>query len=142
MKPNAHFLAVFGAASQVLVPISYLAVRLRLHFALSRVGLDEVGSVEQVKSSLHTTTSLMAGAFDLMIWAFGLAMLALGIFIIAITRLRYRRKWAFWFSLVSGVCLICLFPLGTPVGIFLLVYAVIKHKEFLSPNERPLMPIA
>jgi len=105
MNKNGHYLAVFGAASQVLIPIGFVVSQLRLHSAVSGMDFNHSVDVQQVISGLHTTTSQMGRAFDFFLWALGFAMLTLLLFIIAITRLRYRRNWAFWFS-VHPWCLL------------------------------------
>lgn len=60
---------------------------------------------------------------------------SLMLFIFAITRLRYRRKWVFWFSCIYGGCLACLVPLGTPFGLFPLIYALIHRREFVPSTS-------
>ncbi len=137
MKTNAHYLAVTGAVSQVLIPIGLVVSQLRLHSAVSGMDFKESVDVQQVISSLQTTTSQMGRAFDFSIWAFGFAMLALVLFIVAITRLRYRCKWAFWFSCIYGGCLTCLAPIGTPFGLLLLIYALIHRQEFVLSTSAP-----
>lgn len=131
MKTNAHYLAIFGASSQVLVPIGFAVSLLHLQSAASGQEWSQFDDLQHVISSFNTTTNQMASAFDFFLWAFGFAMLALVFFFVAIIRLRYRRQWVFWFSCIYGACLTCLAPLGTPFGLFLLIYALMHRQEFV-----------
>jgi hypothetical protein len=137
MNRIAHSFAVFGAASQVLIPISFVVSQTRLDAALSGMDLSQPSDAQHVMSSVNTTISQMGSAFDFLLWVFGFAMLALVLFIGGITRLRYRRKWAFWFSCIYGGCLACIVPFGTPFGLFLLIYALIHRQEFLPSAPTP-----
>lgn len=137
MNRIAHFLALFGAASQTLIPISFVVSQFRLDAAVSGMDLSRPSDVQHVMSSFNTTISQMGSAFDFLLWSFGFAMLALVLFIVGITRLRYRRKWAFWFACIYGGCLACFVPLGTPFGLFLLIYALIHRQEFLPSAPAP-----
>jgi hypothetical protein len=64
----------------------------------------------------------------------GLALVGILLFILAINAGKYRKTWAFWFACIYGGCLLLIFPDGLPFGIFLLVYALSKRNEFLSPR--------
>ena len=139
MNKNGHYLAVFSAASQVLIPVGFVVSQLRLHSAVSGMDFSHSVDFQQAISSFHTTTSQMERTFDFFLWALGFAILTLVLFIVAITRLRYRRNWAFWFSCIYGACLTCLAPLGTPFGLFLLIYALIHRQEFV-PSTSAISP--
>lgn len=142
MNKSAHFIAVAGMASQVLIPAGFGVSLLRLHSAVSEVNLNQTTDVQQITAFIGTATSEMGSAFEPLLWAFGFAMAGLMLFIVAITRFRYRRRWAFWFSCIYGACLPCLFPLGLPFGLFLLIYALIHRHEFVSTNSAPAMTLA
>lgn len=137
MNKKAHYLAVFGGISQVLIPISLLISQFRLHSALAGVDLKHTEDAQQVISSMDTMFRQMGSAVDFFLWALGFALLGLVFFIIAITRFSYRRNWAFWFSCIYGACLTVLGPIGIPFGLFLLIYALIHRQEFLPPPSTP-----
>ena len=46
-------------------------------------------------------------------------------------KFRYRAEWFFWFLIIYGILLV-----GTPFGIFFLVYCLVYRREFLNPNVR------
>ncbi|MCX6854586.1 MAG: hypothetical protein NTV80_06735 [Verrucomicrobia bacterium] len=137
MNKNAHYLAALGATSQILIPIGFLVSQLRLQSAVSGMNLSNTADVEKLSSQINIVTSQMGASHDSYLWAIGFAMLTLIPFIFAITRLRYRRKWAFWFSCIYGACLMCLFPIGTPFGLFLLIYALLHRQQFMVSSSAP-----
>lgn len=129
---NAHFLAVAGAGSQILILVVWVISQWRLRSVVSAMNLEKAGEVPQVAASLQTVTAQMGRELDVWLGAVGLALLGWMLFIYAITRLKYRRLWAFWFACIYGACLICVVPLGTPFGLFLVIFAWIHRQEFIS----------
>jgi hypothetical protein len=67
------------------------------------------------------------------------AMAGLLLFIIALTRFQYRRRWAFWFACLYGGFLLFVLPATIPFGIFLLVYAFKKRDEFPGRNVKQVV---
>jgi hypothetical protein len=137
MNKNAHYLAALGATSQILIPIGFLVLLWRLQSAVSGMNFSRTTDDEKLISHINVMTIQMGASHDSFIWAIGIAMLTLISFIFAITRLRYRRKWAFWFSCIYGACLMCLFPIGTPFGLFLLIYALLHRQQFMVSSSAP-----
>lgn len=134
MNKNAHCLAVIGATSQILIPIGFVVSQMRIHSAISGLDLSQPSGIQQAIFSLRTKTGDVGTAFEFFLWAFGFSMLGLVLFIVALTGLKYRRKWAFWFSCIYGVCLTCLFPIGKLFGLFILIYGLIRRQEFESES--------
>ena len=66
----------------------------------------------------------------------GLALGVVGIVLLCIALLgsRYRAEWFFWFLVIYGGLLLFSFPVGTPIGIFFLVYCLTRRQEFLLPR--------
>ncbi|MCB1225016.1 MAG: hypothetical protein KDK99_04320 [Verrucomicrobiales bacterium] len=137
MKKTAPYLAVFGAASQTLIPIGIVVLQMKFQAAVAKIDLSGASDPKHVISITNATISQMRSASDFLFWIFGCALVALTLFIVSITRLRYRRKWAFWFACIYGGCLTCIVPLGTPFGLFLLVYALIHRQEFVPSASVP-----
>jgi len=134
MNQSAHFLALSGALSQLLLPAGLVAYQLRIHSTITAVAVSqETNDVDQIMATIDSSIGQMGNAFGLVLWCLGLAMAGLIPFLIAITRLRYRRTWAFWFSCIYGGCLIGLFP---PFGLFLLIFALMHRQEF-APTFSP-----
>lgn len=63
----------------------------------------------------------------------GIAVAFIGVIlvIIAITAHRYRAVWMFWFLCIYGGLMI--FSYFFPIGLFFLIYALVKKDEFLPP---------
>lgn len=97
MKKHSHTLAVIGAASQSTILIGFGLMLWRWSEAISAIDLGS-DDQQRVMASIGKVTEQMSHAADLVLWAFGIAMLGLGLFVVAITKFNYRRKWAFWFA--------------------------------------------
>ncbi len=122
---TAHRLALFGAVSQFLVPVAFITSWFRMSAISNGTTFSDTSEVGQIVGRIESVTSALGKAFDdLLIWCL-IAVVALIPFIIAITRFKYRRRWAFWFCCLYGGAMI-----GTPFGLFLLIYALIHKKEF------------
>ena len=130
MKTLPSALAVIGAMLQLALPIGLVSSQVLLHRSVSRFDLSHLDDVGSVSSAIRATTASMGTAMDHFWIGFGIALLGLGLFIIALTRLRFRHRWAFWFASVYGGFLVFVFPIGTPFGLFLLIYSLIHRVEF------------
>ena len=130
-KGSGHFSAVTGATLQVAIPAGVVGAQLRISSAQAKLSFDRLDDVGKVMKTLNVSIGEMHTAFEPVLWGIGVAFIGIIMFVVAITRLRYRREWAFWFACVYGGCLILLFPVGTPFGVFLLIYALTRRQEFL-----------
>jgi hypothetical protein len=69
----------------------------------------------------------------------GIAMLAglvgLILLCIALVRDRYRAPWLFWLLVGYGPFAVLLFPWGTGFGLFFIIYALIRRREFFQRVE-------
>jgi hypothetical protein len=92
--------------------------------------LRNVGDTEVIISQVNETTQKLSYGAEIVSVASLVAIGGLIAFTIALMRFQYRRRWAFWFSILHGGVLLFLVPIGTLFGIFLLVYAVSHHREF------------
>nr|WP_281398112.1 MotA/TolQ/ExbB proton channel family protein [Ruficoccus amylovorans] len=61
------------------------------------------------------------------------ALVGLILMAIALFGMKYRATWFFWFLTIYGVLLLPGFPLGTLLGIGLLIFLIVKKDEFLAP---------
>jgi hypothetical protein len=59
------------------------------------------------------------------------ALAGLTLLVIALTKLRYRAEWFFWFLMVYSVILLGVFPFGTAAAVFFFVYCLTRRQEFL-----------
>ena len=64
----------------------------------------------------------------------GLSIIGLVFLCVALFGCRYRAEWFFWFLVMYGGLLLFGFPIGTAVGIVLLVFCITRRHEFLKPN--------
>lgn len=69
----------------------------------------------------------------------GIAVSLIGVILItiAITSHRYRTAWMFWFLCIYGGLMT--FSYFLPVGLFFLIFALVKKDEFLRP-QAPALP--
>jgi len=130
MNKRAHWLALLGAYAQLLPVIGLVLMKLRTEDAMKRFRPN--GSTDEIVSAIDGVSSEIAGAQDGFLISFGIALVGVLIFIVAISLLRYRRPWAFWFSCLYGPTLLLLTPLAFPLGLFLLIYALLHREEFRS----------
>ena len=97
MNRTAHFLAL-----QFLIPITLWMSIADLNSAVASLDLSQHDRVDRVMTSVGNVTGKMGTAVEPILWGGGLAIVGLVVFAIAITRFRYRRPWAFWFSCIYG----------------------------------------
>lgn len=78
----------------------------------------------------------MEHAANYMFAGIGIAILGLVFVILSATVYRYRAAWLFWFMCLYGGAMILSYLL--PFGLFLVIYALRKKKEFPldPPPER------
>ena len=61
------------------------------------------------------------------------SLVGLVLFVVALTKLRYRAEWFFWFLVIYSVILLGAFPIGTAAAIFFWIYCLTRRQEFLKP---------
>jgi hypothetical protein len=132
---HAPALAHIGAWSQLLLLVGGGATILRIQGAPQLVDLTDPAVVEKVTASIGQMTTHLGRAFDPFLLSFGLSMVLLTLFFVAVMKLGYRRPWAFYFSLVYGVVLFSLVPIGVPFGLLLIVFALVNHRSFLAQQQ-------
>ena len=70
----------------------------------------------------------------------GLSLIGLVLICVALFASRYRAPWFFWFLVIYGGILLFGFPVGTAIGIVLLVFCIARRHEFLSPSNSSNAP--
>jgi hypothetical protein len=83
----------------------------------------------------NIATVLIATTIGLFVSLIGLVLICLALFVS-----RYREPWFYWFLVIYGITLLIAFPVGTVLGVMLLVYCVTNKAEFLSPRPPPPLP--
>ena len=69
----------------------------------------------------------------------GLVLLVIGIVLLVVSLfgLGYRAPWLFYFLVIDGALLLFNFPVGTIIGIALLIFCVMQKDEFLTDGKVP-----
>jgi hypothetical protein len=124
--------ALCGAWSQLILLGGLLVSLFKLHQLSGMVDLSDQVKVEKVIASIERSTQEAGRAFDPLLWSFLAAMLLLTLFFVAVMKLGYRRPWAFYFSLIYGIVLLSLIPIGLPFGLLLVIYALRHHRGFFA----------
>ncbi len=123
-KQNGKWCAILGVALQV-GPI----------FGLLGTVVGMIGAFNQVLNEGQANTEALANnvSFALITTAIGLAIAVVGLVFIAVALFgfKYRAKWFFWTLIAISILWILTFPIGTVVGIVLMIYLVQKKNDFL-----------
>jgi hypothetical protein len=131
MKRNlAPAFALCGAWSQLILLGGLVMSLFQMHRLTGVVDLSDPVKVEKVIASIEHHTQEMGRMFDPFLWGFLGAMLLLVLFYVAVMKLGYRRPWAFYFSVIYGIVLLSLIPIGLPFGLLLVIYALKHHHAF------------
>lgn len=129
-SPAAHRLALFGALLQLALPVGFILTWVQLASTPS-IDLNSTDP-SKVMGSFSDVTSHVGQALDSLLWGIGIAAIGGLGFIVALTRLRYRRPWAFWFAVIFGFTSVPIAPLSAPIGLSMAIYALIYRRQFLA----------
>lgn len=138
---RASLLAKIGAWSQLLLLGGAVLTIMRIQWAAQLVDLSDPVNVAKVTKSIERYNATLNEAFFPLIWGFLLAMGLLTLFYFALIKLRYRQPWAYYFSLVYGIVLLSLIPVGLPFGLLLIIYALKNHRSFFAKEQVELPAI-
>lgn len=137
MAHRADLLAKIGAWSQLLLLGGAILTIMRIQWAAQLVDLSDPLTVAKVTASMERSQAMLGEAFWPLIWGFLLAMGLLTLFFFALMKLRYRQPWAYYFSLIYGIVLLSLIPVGLPFGLLLIIYALKNHRAFFAEGLQP-----
>lgn len=74
----------------------------------------------------------------------GIAVLAgligLVLICVALVKDRYRAPWFFWLLVLYAPLLLLLLPIGTPFGIFFIIYPLMRRREFFQRDVSRFAP--
>jgi hypothetical protein len=125
-----HWLAVFGALLQLALPAGFVWTLYRISTFTAGVDLT-TGDPGKIMGYVGAATANLGQSFDGLIAGIGVAVIGGLCFIAAITRLRYRRPWAFWFAVIFGFSSVLIAPLSAPIGLSMAFYALVYRRQFL-----------
>ena len=94
--------------------------------------LESSGTADPQRLSANISEVLITTAIGL-----GLSLLGLVLICLALFASRYRAPWFFWFLVIYGGILLFGFPVGTVIGIIILVFCAMRRHEFLTPPNNP-----
>ena len=134
---RGRIFAVVGALLQLGPAIWVVMVMVTMsRVVIAAQGLPGGTDSDEFRPMVLTAFRNLYGFLGWMLLMVGLA--GLGMMAMALTSLRYRAKWFFWFVMVYGVLVLWLIPFGTAVGIIFLVLAWKHRGEFSRPTPRGL----
>jgi hypothetical protein len=123
-------LAVIGIVLQLAPYIAILAyLTVILNFIGHAFGAHDPA---QETAAAESFVGHMLGVVILIAVCLLAALAGLVLLVIALTKLRYRAEWFFWFLIVYSVLILGAFPIGTAAAIFFFVYCLTRRQEFLK----------
>ena len=135
-SPAAHRLAVGGALLQLALPAGFAWTLHRISTFTAAVDWSSQDPAK-LMGAVGSATANLGQSFDGLLWGIGLSAIGGLGFIVALTRLRYRRPWAFWFAVIFGFTSVLIAPLSAPIGLSMAIYALIYRRQFLPDLPPP-----
>ena len=108
--------------------------------------LGLLGSVAMMALAFHTLgpngisdPRMLAANVGAMLWVTvaGMVLMLIGVVLVTVSLIgcRYRAPWFFWFLVIDGAMLLFGFPVGTVVGLALLIFCFMQREEFLRDGS-------
>ena len=69
-----------------------------------------------------------------------LGLLGPVLLLVSLVGFRYRAVWLFWFLIITSILSLPAFPIGTIMGIVILIYSITHRNEFLAPSAPAAPP--
>ncbi|WPJ96797.1 MotA/TolQ/ExbB proton channel family protein [Coraliomargarita algicola] len=142
---NGRKLALWGACLQIapvfalLVAILGPAISIFASFSqLTEFGQNAQESSDALASNMSIAMSLTAIGI---IAAFIGLFLGLICLLVALFSHRYRAPWFFWFMTIYSLFSLLAFPVGTVIGIIVLVHIIPRKEEFWCDQDGAEQPI-
>jgi hypothetical protein len=117
-------LALWGAWMQLGPMLGMVLTVISMVGSFNEIRADGVpGSAEVLASDI--SLALNSTAIGILLGMVGLIFL-----LIALFSFRYRAPWFFWFMAIYSILCLPFLPVGTAVGILVLVYMIPRREEF------------
>ena len=123
-------LAWIGVGLQTGWPVGVAGTIVGMVSAFAGLGASGVGDPSKLSAAIGEV--LVSTFTDILVASVGLIPL-----IVSVTFYRYRVRWRFWFCTIHGGFLTLL---ANPLGLFLLIFALVKRCEFLHPSGTEPVP--
>jgi len=104
-----------------------------MRHAFSSLGSSGIGDRERLSVAIGDT--LIATAIGLSVGIIGVMLIAVSVLVF-----RYRTPWIFWFSIIISILFLLVIPIGTIMGIVILIYSITHRNEFLAPSAPAAPP--
>ena len=129
-KEKGRTIALWGAWLQLGLVFGIGGTMVGMINAFGRMTTDQPGDAELLANDI--SFALVTTAIGLIPASVGLVLLGIALF-----GMRYRAPWFFWLLIIySGLCALA-FPVGTIIGVAMIIYLIwIKH-EFLEKKGGP-----
>ena len=116
-------------------------LQLGLVFGLGGTVIGMINAFEKIAENGTGDPTLLANdiSFALITTAIGLipALLGLVFLGIALFGMKYRSLWFFWFLIIYSGLWALNFPIGTIIGVALIIYLIWNKDEFLKRKSDP-----
>ena len=126
-------LAISGIVCQLGPMFGLATSMIGMLRAFNELGSTGIGDPSHLSQAIGQT--LMGTMLGMLVGLVGVVLL-----IVSVTACRYRAEWFFWFLVIYGALALTVFPIGTPFGIFFLVYCLNKRDEFLNRSQITSQP--
>ena len=116
-------------------------LQLGLVFGLGGTIIGMISAFEKIAGNQPADPAMLADdmSFALITTAIGLIPGLVGLVLLGIALFgkKYRATWFFWFLVVYGALLAVSYPIGTIIGVALIIYLVWNKDEFLRRKSDP-----
>lgn len=106
--------------------IGTLVGMLQMFSAISVQGADDSGAMSKGVNTALVTTEI----------GLVLALVGTVFLFVALFGQKYRSKWFYWVMMIYSIFSLIAFPVGTVIGILLLIYITKRRKEFFEDETR------
>ncbi len=117
--------AIIGIALQVAPIFGLLGMVIGMIRAFTKISSFQ-GQINPEALASNINFALITTAIGFAIGIAGLIFVALALF-----SFKYKAKWFFWTLIAFSVLWILNFPIGTVIGIVVIIYLVLKKDDFL-----------
>ncbi len=132
-SPVGKWLAIIGACIYVLSLIVFVGMVKSLLSSYLGHGVHGIGDPSQLSKLIGEV--LIASIVCMVLGLLGPVLL-----LVSLAGCRYRAAWLYWFLFINSILNLPAFPVGTIIGIVLLIYSLTHRNEFLAPTAPAAPP--
>lgn len=128
MNTKGRTLALTGAWFQLGPLFGLLGTIIGMISTFQKIGSGEMGQPEALANDIGF--ALSTTAIGLCFGIIGLILMLIALFV-----QKYRAPWFFWFLTICSILWMFLFPIGTVLGIAILIFLITHQEEFKNKTE-------